>query len=696
MNKIAAEVRDGIQIISISNPPVNALSHEVRSGLVEAVERAGSRRDVAAIVIYGEGRTFPAGADIREFGNPPMAPWLPEVCNRIEAVEKPLVAAIHGTALGGGLEVALASHYRIADSKARLGFPEVNLGLLPGAGGTQRTPRLCGVEHALDLMLSGKPIGAASAAEIGLVDKVVDDGLVAAAIAFARELARDAVPVRRSRDAGRELLEGIKAAASIRKRKDRLEAQSRVLPAPARIVECVEAAVNLDFEDGLATERRLFSDCLASPQSSALRHVFFAERKASKFPELSTGSAHSIREAGIVGGGTMGSAIAAACLQSGLKVVLVERSEEQLEKAAGSIERIFSESISRGKLTEPRKTELLSSLEMSVDYGSLDRSDIIVEAVFEDFAVKRRVVAEMEAVAKRDAVLASNTSYLDIDELGRALAKPERFVGLHFFAPANIMKLLEVVVGDRTSPDAVAACVGLAKKLGKIPVRSGVCDGFIGNRIGAAYREACDQMLLVGATPYLIDEAMRDFGMRMGPFESMDLSGLDISWLRRKRLKSVRDRRLRYCRLADALCELTRFGRKSGRGFYIYDEKGRPRPDGDVLSLLEEIRAEAGCKSRPFEFSEIQNRAHAAMVNEASKVVEEGIACRPSDIDVVEIHGYGYPRWRGGPMKFADDLGLESILSNIRIFGETDPLFWVPSPLLAKLADRGSAFSDLN
>ena len=696
MNKVSPVLRDGIIFISINNPPVNALSHQVRSELVAEVEQAGGNPDVLAIIIYGEGRTFPAGADIREFGSPPKNPWLPEVCNRIEAVQKPVVAALHGTALGGGLEVALASHYRIADSKARVGFPEVNLGILPGAGGTQRCTRLCGVQPALDLMLSGKPISAAQAVEIGLVDKIAEGDLLSAAAEFVRSLAAKSMPIRRSRDAGENSFEKTATESALQAFRKKLEAKSRALLAPMRIVECVEGATRLDFADGLALERRLFNECLASPQSSALRHVFFAERKASKFPGMESASVRAVRSVGVVGGGTMGSAIATSCLQSGYRVVLVERDEAQLAKAKNKIDRMLSAAIAKGKLTERKKIDMLDSLCMSAELKSVGNSQIVIEAVFEDFAVKSEVIAELEAVARPDAVLASNTSYLDINELARSLAAPGRFLGLHFFAPANRMKLLEVVVGDRTTPDAEATSLAFAKKLGKVPVRSGVCDGFIGNRIYAAYREACDQMLLDGATPFKIDEAMRDFGMKMGPFEAMDLSGLDISWSRRKRLEPTRDARLRYCRLADRLCELGRFGRKSGRGFYIYDEGGRSRFDKDVLSMLEDIRFEAGYASRPFEYAEIQERTHAAMVNEASRIIDEGIASRPSDIDVVEIYGYGYPNWLGGPMKLADDRGIGSVLSDMRNYAETDALFWEPSSLLVELAGDGSNFGDLN
>ena len=604
---------------------------------------------------------------------------------------------MHGTALGGGLEIAIACHFRIAESSARMGFPEVNLGILPGAGGTQRSTRLCGAKPALDLMLSGKPIiTAAAAAEIGLIDEVAQGDLLIEAESFARSLVSRAVPIRRSRDARKESLDSPEAGSAVRKYKDRLKAKPGALLAPVRIVECVEAAMNLKFSDGLAMERQSFSECLASPQSSALRHVFFAERRASKFPGVDAASARRVREVGIVGGGTMGGAIAAACLQFGFRVALVERDEELLGRAHRRIEGMLAASVSKGKLTEKKKRGFLDSLELTAELRSVRDSDIVIEAVFEDFAVKSQVIAALEEVARPDAILASNTSYLDINDLGNSLDRPERFLGLHFFAPANRMRLLEVVVGELTSSNAVATCLAFAKNLGKIPVRSGVCEGFIGNRILASYREACDQMLLDGATPYMIDEAMREFGMKMGPFETMDLSGLDISWSRRKRLKSTRDRRLRYCKLADRLCERGRFGRKTGRGFYIYDDAGQSRPDEEVSSLLEEIRVEADCAGRPFGSEEIQSRALAAMVNEAAKIIEEGIASRPSDIDVVEIYGYGFPKWRGGPMKCADETGLRALLSNMRGYAATDALFWEPSTLFAKLANDGSQFGELN
>ncbi|MDE0529929.1 MAG: 3-hydroxyacyl-CoA dehydrogenase NAD-binding domain-containing protein [Albidovulum sp.] len=696
MNTVNSSVRDGIEIIAISNPPVNALSHQVRSELVASVERAASNPDVAGIIILGEGRTFPAGADIREFGRPPKAPWLPEVCNRIEAVQKPILAAIHGTALGGGLEIAAACHFRIADSNAQVGFPEINLGLLPGAGGTQRATRLCGVQPALDLMLSGKPINSSKAAEIGLIDEVAWRDLLPEAESFLRSRVSRSEPVRRSRDAWKDSLSGVEAESALLNCRKSIAGKPHALPAQIRIVECVEAATKVNFFDGLAKERRLFSECLASPQSSALRHVFFAERKAAKFPGMESASVRTVREIGVIGGGTMGSAIAVACLQSGFRVVLVERDAEQLGRATRRIDAVLEAAVAKGFLPERKKSEMLASLEPATDFRSVIDSDIVVEAVFEDFSVKHRLFAALEAVAKPDAILASNTSYLDINELGGSLDHPERFLGLHFFAPANRMRLLEVVVGDRTNPDTVATSLAFAKKLGKIPVRSGVCEGFIGNRILTAYREACDLMLLDGATPFQIDGAMRGFGMKMGPYETMDLSGLDISWSRRKRLKLARDSRLRYCGLADKLCERGRFGRKTGMGFYVYGENGESRPDEDVTSLLEEIRVETGCSGRSFGNEEIRNRAIAAKVNEAAKIIDEGIASRPSDVDVVEIHGYGFPRWLGGPMKCADEMGLGLLLANIGEYAKTDALFWEPSTLLSKLAIDGSSFDDLN
>lgn len=690
--------RDGdVLVVTIDHPPVNALSADVRAGLARAIDQAQGDPQVRAVLLTGAGNNFIAGADIREFGKPPRPPALPDVCNQIEACAKPVVAALHGAALGGGLEVALAAHYRVALAGAKLGLPEVTLGLLPGAGGTQRTPRLIGAAAALDLMLSGKPLTAQAAVAAGLADELAagTDPLAAGLDYVRRLLAQDAPP-RRSRD-GQALADKAAALAAIDAAGQRIAASTRGLFSPAKILEAVRAAVELPFDEGLRTERALFLQCLDSPQRAGLIHAFFAERETAKIPELKQAKPRRLDSVGVIGGGTMGAGIAVAVLDAGLPVVMVEQDDAALARGRQRVEHVYDLLVGKGRMTADERAARLARLTGATDYAALGEADLIIEAVFEDMDVKLAVFAQLDRVAKPGAVLATNTSYLDVDRIAQATRGPADVLGLHFFSPANIMKLLEVVVGRQTAADTVATGFELARRLRKIPVRAGVCDGFIGNRILAVHRQAADMMMEDGASPYEIDAAVRDFGYPMGPYQMADLAGGDIGWATRKRRAATRDPALRYVQIPDRLCERGWFGQKTGRGFYLYPDGARHgTPDPEVLAIIDAERQRAGVTPRPFSAEDIQRRYLAAMINEAANVLHQGIALRPSDIDMVFLSGYGFPRHRGGPMHYADRVGLANVLADIRAFAKEDPAFWKPSPLLVELAESGRDFASLN
>ncbi|MDM9558796.1 3-hydroxyacyl-CoA dehydrogenase NAD-binding domain-containing protein [Bordetella petrii] len=695
---VASQRHDGILVLTIDNPPVNALSADVRRGLADAIQAAQDDASVRAVLLVGAGRNFIAGADIREFGKPPQPPALPDVCNAIEASAKPVVAALHGAALGGGLEIALAAHYRIALPGARLGLPEVNLGLLPGAGGTQRAPRLAGAAAALDLMLSGRHASAEEALSLGLVDRL-DSGAdaLAAGLAYARELLAQGAAPRRTRDATAALADRAAAQAAIDAARAQVEARARGLFSPAKIIDAVQAALDQPFDAGLRTERALFLQCLDSPQRAGLVHAFFAERETAKAPETRAAQPRPLEHLGVVGGGTMGAGIAVAMLDAGLPVVMVEQDDAALARGRARVEQVYDLLIKKGRLDAAGKAERMARYRGATSYDALADADLIVEAVFEDMDVKTAVFAALDRVAKPGAVLASNTSYLDIDRIAAATRRPADVLGLHFFSPANIMKLLEVVVGGRSAPDTVATGFELARRLRKVPVRAGVCDGFIANRILAVHRQAAELMMEDGASPYQIDDAVRAFGYPMGPYQMTDLAGGDIGWATRKRRAATRDPQLRYVQIADRLCERGWFGQKTGRGFYLYPDGARTgTPDPEVLAIIDAERQRAGITPRAFDQEEIQRRYLAAMINEAANVVREGIALRPLDVDVAFLYGYGFPRHRGGPMHYADQVGLPRILADIREFAPQDPHFWKPAPLLVELAESGRTFASLN
>ncbi|CAB3784091.1 Fatty acid oxidation complex subunit alpha [Paraburkholderia ultramafica] len=694
---VTRELRGKVLLVTIDHAPVNALSADVRRGLLAAIEAADADKAVEAVLIVGAGRNFIAGADIREFGKAPVPPSLPDVCNRIEACTKPVVAAIHGAALGGGLEVALAAHYRIAVDGAKLGLPEVQLGLLPGAGGTQRTPRLIGAPAALDLILSGRHAGAKEALALGLIDRLGSSGdILAEGLAYAHELLAAHAPVRRTRDAAALGDRAASLAAVATARADTAK-KSRGLFSPLKIVEAVEAAIEQPFDEGLRLERKLFLQCIESPQRAGLIHAFFAEREVLKAPETRHAKPRALDKIGVVGGGTMGAGIAVAVLDAGLPVTMIERDDASLARGRAHIEKVYDGLIAKGRLSAEKKADIMTRWTGSTSYDALADADLVIEAVFEDLAVKQAVFAELDRVCQAGAVLATNTSYLDIDAIAASISRPADVIGLHFFSPANIMKLLEVVVPKQVSADVVATAFELAKKLRKTPVRAGVCDGFIGNRVLAVYRSAADAMMEDGASPYQIDAAVRAFGFPMGPFQVVDLAGGDIGWATRKRRAATRNPAARYVQIADRLCERGWFGQKTGRGFYLYPEGSRSgSPDPEVEAIIDAERARAGITPRSFTDEEIVRRYMAAMINEGANVVHEGIALRPLDVDVTFLYGYGFPRYRGGPMKYADMVGLPKILADIREFAKEDPLFWQASPLLVDLVERGADFASLN
>jgi 3-hydroxyacyl-CoA dehydrogenase len=687
--------RDGpIAVVTVDNPPVNALSQAVRSGLLDVARRCADDPDIAAAVITCVGRTFIAGADIREFDAPPQEPFLGDVINAIEASPIPWVAALFGTALGGGLEVALGCHYRIALSSARMGLPEVTLGIIPGAGGTQRLPRLVGLDRAIEMITGGRPIAAAQAVEDGLVDQVVEGDLREAALSFVRGVIGK--PPRRT---GALPCPAPDDADYWARHDGRIAGKARGQLSPIKALDSLRLACSLPIAEGLKAEREIFLELKSSPQSRALRHAFFAERAVSKVPDIKGAEARPFDTVAVIGGGTMGSGITAALLDAGLSVTMVERDAEALDRGISNLRKIYLSSVRKGRMSDAEMERRIAMVTPTTDYAALDGTALAIEAAFEDMEVKREIFRRLDETMPQDAVLATNTSYLDIDEIAAATSRPSSVLGLHFFSPAHVMKLLEVVRARHTAPDVLATGFALAKILRKVGVLAGVCDGFIGNRILKVYRRQADFLLEDGCLPREVDAAMRAFGFPMGPYEAQDLGGLDIAWANRKRQAATRDPGERYVRVADRLCEAGRFGQKSGAGWYRYEPGDRtPCPDPEVERVILEESERKGILRREFTEAEIQRYILWAMINEGAKILEEGIACRPLDIDMVEIHGYGFPRWRGGLMFYADEVGVPAILDGIRGFAaaESDTRLWQPAELLVRLAAEGRDFASLN
>jgi 3-hydroxyacyl-CoA dehydrogenase len=677
-----------VAVLTVNSPPVNALSAQVREGLAEGMRRAIAEPRTRAILLICAGRTFIAGADIREFGKPRAGPSLRDVLDIIEGSPKPVVAAIHGTALGGGLETALACHYRIAVPSAKCGLPEVKLGILPGAGGTQRLPRLVGPEQALEMVAFGEPIGGTAARASGIVDELAREGqLKEDAIAFAQRVVAEDWPLRKVRDLDNRVAAARSRTEIFGKFRKANARKFRSFLAPEYCIRCIEAAVNLPFDQGMALELELFQELVTGPQSAAQRYVFFAERQAWKIPDVPDDTPTlPVAQVGIVGAGTMGGGIAMNFANAGIPVTIVEARSEALDRGLKTIRRNYESTAKKGRLTQEdveRRMELLTG---TLDLGSLADCDLVIEAVFEDMAIKKDVFTRLDAVAKPGAILATNTSYLDVNEIASATTRADHVIGMHFFSPANVMRLLEVVRGDRTAKPVIATAMRLARKIGKVGVLVGVCHGFVGNRMLAQRQREANRLVFEGAMPWDVDRVLYGFGFPMGPFAMSDLAGLDIGWSREtSRGETVKE----------ILCERDRRGQKTGAGFYDYDEERRPTPSSEVEAIILDLSDRKGITRRPISDEEILERCIFPMINEGTKILEEGIAIRASDIDVVWINGYGWPAYRGGPMYHAEQIGLGTILARLRDFEVRLGPEFKPSDLLVRLAAEGRGFRDL-
>lgn len=688
MNDLVVCTRDGeIGIITINNPPVNALSPGVPEGIAASIGEFNADPAIQAIVLIGGGRTFIAGADIKEFGKitsgkKVAAIGLAEVCLIIEDSAKPVIMAIHGTALGGGLETAMAGHYRVAVASAQVGQPEVKLGIIPGAAGTQRLPRLAGLPIALDMCVYGAPISATAALDCGIVDDVIMGDLLTGAVAFARDKA--GLPFLKTRDR-QEKLEDDGALAAARAK---LAKRGRALLAETRAIDAIEAATQLDFTAGCAKEAEYFQECLFSDQSKGMIHSFFGERAVAKIPDLAKETpVLPVKSVAVVGAGTMGAGIAMVYANAGIPVLLKETTAEALERGLATIRRNYASTVQKGRLTEDDMAQRLSRITGTLTYDGFDGVDLITEAVFENMALKRQVFAEIDAVARPGCILATNTSTLDVDAIASATARPEWVIGTHFFSPANVMRLLEIVRGAQTLPTVQATAMALAKQLKKTGVMVGNCFGFVGNRMFGPYRREAELLVQEGATPQQVDGALYNFGMAMGPLATGDLAGLDVGWrVRQENPKQFEG--VRQPVIEDRLVAAGRYGQKTGLGWYRYDAARRPEPDAFVTELIAEVRIENGISPRGISAEEIVQRTIYALINEGARILEEGFALRSVDIDMIWVMGYGFPAWRGGPMFYADTVGLAKVVERMQRFG------WTPAPLLAELAASGGRFTD--
>ncbi|MGB7372248.1 3-hydroxyacyl-CoA dehydrogenase NAD-binding domain-containing protein [Erythrobacter sp.] len=674
---IRTERHDNVLVIISDNPPVNALGQAVRAGLTEGIAEALSDDGVEAVVIRCDGRTFFAGADITEFGKPPQGPSLPEALDRLEASDKPVVAAIHGTALGGGCEVALACHYRVAVPSAKLGLPEVKLGLIPGAAGTQRLPRLVGAEAALPLVAIGNPIPAKKAKEIGLVDELVgEDSLASDAIAFARSKIGQPVPRTSEGNANQDGLKNPDIFDEFRAKNGR---KMRGFDAPNAAIEAVKAAGELSYAEGVKKERELFGKLMTGTQSKAMRHYFFAERAANKIDDIPADTPLiDVKKVGIIGAGTMGGGIAMNFLSAGIPVTILEMKQDALDRGTGVMRKNYENTAKRGRMNSEQVEQAMGLLMPTLDYDDLADCDLVIEAVYESMDVKKDVFGKLDEVVKDGAILASNTSYLDINEIASATGRPGYVLGLHFFSPANVMKLLEVVRGEKTRDDVLATAMKLSKKIGKVAAVSGVCPGFIGNRMLSQRQAQANKLILEGANYWDVDDVLLEFGFPMGPFQMGDLAGIDIGWHRDpSKVTTVRE----------ALCAVGRFGQKAGKGFYDYDESRNRTPSDEVKQIIADFAAKEGNEQRDISKEEIRERLLYPMVNEGAKILEEGMAQRASDIDVVWINGYGWPLYTGGPMFWADTIGLDTVVAGLEKHG-------LPvSDYLRKKAEAGESFN---
>jgi len=694
MSEVNVEFREDLAVITIDNPPVNALSQPVRAGVAGAMEKVEGSDEVKAVVLACAGRTFCAGADIREFDKPPRPPYLSEVITLVEASEKPVVAALHGTALGGGFELALGCHYRVALPDARVGLPEVTLGLLPGATGTQRLPRLVGAERALDMMISGKPIDAVAAHAAGIVDRLVEGGdLLSGAIAFANQLVAEGKGPRRVRDLAVEPV----AAGFFDDYRQRIARKTRGLMSPEKIIRCVQASIEMPFDEAVAEERALFAECKGSPQSAALRHVFFAERAAKKVPGISSDAApRDLKRVAVIGAGTMGAGIAYSCLSAGFEVALLDNDDAGLARGHDAIVGFYEGGVSRGRVTESGMADGLARLTTTRDYDVAAEVDLAIEAVFENMVIKEKVFGQLDRVCRPGAILATNTSTLDVDRIAAATGRPEDVIGLHFFSPAHVMRLLEIVRGAATSDEVIVTALALAKRLRKLGVVVGNCFGFVGNRMLYGYGRESQLLLLEGAAPGYIDAVLEDWGMAMGPHAVGDLAGLDVGYKVREERTDLPDDP-RFYRIANLLAEAGRFGQKTGKGMYLYEAGSRtPLPDPEVQALIAREASHLGVEQREIGAEEIVERCIYALVVEGARILEEGISPRAGDIDLVWINGYGFPRYRGGPMHYADAIGVDRVYEAVCGFRDRfGPLYWEVPKLLEDLGKRGGRFADL-
>ena len=669
------DVFENVGVITLNSPPVNALSANVREGLDSGMKIAIENNDIEAIVIFCEGRTFIAGADISEFGKEPKGPSLFEVQDVMENSPKPIIAAIHGTALGGGLEVALTCHYRIAVKSAKCGLPEVNLGLLPGAGGTQRLPRLVGVEQALKMVTSGLHLPAEQCLKYGLIDRLVDDSeLLNESVSFAKEIISENRPLKKVRDIN-EKVEAAKGNDEIFKNfRKSIERRTRGFLAPEYNIQCIEAAVNKSFDEGIKVERDLFIKLISGNQSAAQRYFFFAQRQVAKIPDIPKDTELlNIKKVGIIGAGTMGGGIAMNFANVGIPVTLVEQNQERLDRGIGIIRKNYENTASKGRITLEEVEKRMQCITGNISIDSLSDTDLIIEAVFENMDLKKEIFSKLDLIAKNNAILATNTSALDINEIAETTKRPENVIGLHFFSPANVMKLLEIVRGEKTSKQIIATSMALAKNIGKTAALVGVCPGFVGNRILAQRQREANKLILEGALPWEIDDALFDFGFPMGPFAMSDLAGLDIGWDKEtSRGETIRD----------ILCENERFGQKSGKGFYIYDDNRNKLPDNDVEKIIQEFADSKQIKRREIQKEEILQRCLYPMVNEGFKILDEGMAIRASDIDIIWINGYGWPIYEGGPMFYGNLIGYDKILSWLQEMEKEHGSDFTPSPYL--------------
>jgi 3-hydroxyacyl-CoA dehydrogenase len=688
---------NGIAVITINNPPVNALSPGVPEGISEALDQIAQDDSVKAVVLIGGGRTFVAGADIKEFGKmasgKPRGAGLLPLLLKIEDSSKPVIVAIHGTAFGGGLELAMAGHYRVALSTAQVGQPEVKLGLIPGAAGTQRLPRLAGVARAVEMCTSGNPVKAEEALKFGIVDRLIEDDLLAGAVAFAREVAGKSAPKTRERDEKLgNVADNVQIFSSAR---ETAAKKQRGLLAPVAAISAVEAATKMPFEEGCKVEQKLFIDCLFSQQSKSLIHVFFSEREVNKIPDIPKETPIiPVRSAAVVGAGTMGGGIAMVLANAGLPVLLKEADQAALDRGLATIQLNYANSVKRGRFPQQVAEERLKRITPTLTYDDFSSVDLVIEAVFEGMALKKEIFKELDRVCKPGAILASNTSTLSIDEIASSTSRPDFVIGTHFFSPANVMRLLEIVRGKASSKEVIATCMQLSKSLGKVGVLVGNCRGFVGNRMFGPYRREAQFLVEEGAGIEAVDQALSGFGMAMGPLATGDLAGLDVGWRIRKEYRHLEVPGIRQPFAEDRLCELGRYGQKTGAGWYKYDDQRRATPDPLVTELVRKWVDEAGIVQRQISAGEITDRCLYALVNEGARILEEGYALRASDIDIIYLNGYGFPAHRGGPMWYADTVGLKQVCDRVSEFHRQHGEIWRPAPLLKRLADEGKRFAD--